>query len=175
MLDLAYRWLPAQRYSAIIGNIFGELPRGRFDGATKVALPQKRNHGAARVSGPRIIDYWLEAVTYFDPVFAFVRGYQQKDAAIILLTPDAQLLIKVHRVILDALPFQRMHSDNRHLGAGFLLQFGSERFESCFSIRLDGAGKVGDIAGRMNFLDVFGGRCVGKGKHQYQTKQCGES
>jgi hypothetical protein len=77
VLDLAHWRLTAQRYSAIISNIFGELPRSRFDGATKVALPQKSNHGAASVSGPRIIDDWLQAVTYFDPVFAFVWGNQQ--------------------------------------------------------------------------------------------------
>ena len=76
MLDLAHRWLAAQRDSAVISNIFGELPGGGFDGAAEIATTQEWNHCAAGVPSARIVDNWLHAVTYFDPVFAFVGGDQ---------------------------------------------------------------------------------------------------
>ena len=173
MLDVAHLRLTAQGYAAIVGNIFGELPRSYFDGTAEIASPQKRNHCTAGVPSARIIDYWLQAITYFDPVFALVGGNQQEDAAILVFTPDAKLLIKVHRIILDALPLERMHRNNRHLRAGFLLKLSTQRFQSGLGVRLDSAGEVGDIAGRMNLLEVFGGRRTSKCKHQ--TKQCDET
>jgi len=55
-----------------------------------------------------------------------------------------------------------MHGDNGHLRTGFLFKLGAKRFQSSLSVRLYRAGEIADIACRMNFLDVFSGRCTGE-------------
>jgi hypothetical protein len=171
--DLTYRWLAAQSYPAIISNIFGELPRGNFYSAAEVTAPQQRNHRASSIARARIIYNRLQAVTNLNSIFSLIRRNQQQHAAILLLTPNAQLLIKVHRIILDALPLERMHGDNGHLRTGFLFKLSTKGFQLRLCVWLNRAGKVRDIAGRMNFLDVFGSRCAGKCEHQ--AKQCDET
>ena len=89
MLDLTHRGLAAEGDTAIIGDIFGELPCGDFYGATKITAAQQRNHGTPGIPGARIIDNRLQAVTHFNPVFALVGRHQKEEAAIVLLAPDA--------------------------------------------------------------------------------------
>ena len=134
------------------------MPRRRFHRVAVIALPQKRDHSAARVACARIINDRFEAVADFDAVLAVIGRQQQKNAAIVFFASDSQLLIKVHGVRVDAFSIQRADRHDSHLRPGFLLKFRAQSLQGSFLLRADHPRKVRHIAGGMNALDVFGER-----------------
>ena len=61
---------------------------------------------------------------------------------------------EVDCVIFDGTIVERAHGDDGELRAGFLFKFGAKGLEPLASTGRDYAGKIGDIAGRDDYLDV---------------------
>jgi hypothetical protein len=83
---------------------------------------------------------------------------QQENAATVFFAPDSQLLEKINGVIVDDFSIQRADRHDRHLDAGFLLEFGAQRFQAGFFLGANYPCQVRYIAGGMNAFDVFGVR-----------------
>ena len=145
-----------ERDTAIVGNIFGELPGSGFYAGAVISLEKIRAHEPASVAGSSVVDDWFEAVAYFDAVGAFGGRDEQEDAAIVFLISDTQLLEEVVAILIDVLTFQRADSDDGHLGASFLFELQAEIFEAGFGVSVDHARKIGDVTGRMDVFDLFG-------------------
>src|SRR5208282_295617 len=67
-----------------------------------------------------------------------------------------ELLEESARVALDVIAIERLHRDDGHLRAGFLLEFRAQRLQLGFCLRLNDSGEVGHVAGGLNLLDILG-------------------
>src|SRR5580765_6304388 len=101
-----------KRYAAIIGDVFGELPSGGFDAAAVISLAKKWNHGAACITGARVIDDRLETVADFGPIFALGGRDEKQDAEIFFFAADAELLEEFVAVLFDGFAFERADRDD---------------------------------------------------------------
>ena len=142
--------MAGKRDTFIIGNVFCKLPRRNFHCRTVIILPEKRNHGAACVSGTRIVDDGFNPIAHFYAVLAIVRSKQQQNAGTLFFRADSQMLKKIDGVIFDWPAVQRFNSDDGELRAAFLLEFGAERFQTLLCILRNDPGQIGDIAGGRN-------------------------
>src|SRR6266436_3062603 len=123
------RWLACQQYAAILRDVFREHPRCCIDCRAVVSLAQQRHHHAARVSGTGIVDHRLQPVPNFNTILVLVRSNQQQHAAIVALASDSELLVQIHRKVLDAFSLQRMHGNDRDLRAGLFFDLAAKRFQ----------------------------------------------
>ncbi len=64
-----------------------------------------------------------------------------------------------------------MHRDDGHLRAGFLFQFGAQRFEFCFGVSVERASQVGYVADWLDFGNVFRAGKLRKAQREVQDKK----
>jgi hypothetical protein len=147
--------------AAIGSDVAGELAHGGFDAGAEIVDAEKWNHGAACVASASVGDDRLEAVADFCPVLMFGRRDQEKDAAVIFFSADAELFEEFVPVLLDRFAFEGAHRDDSHLRVSFLFELGAEVFEASFAFGSEDTGEVSDITGGMDVFDFFGLR--GKG------------
>jgi len=129
-----------ERYTAIVGDVFGELPCSGFDAGAVISLEKIGAHQAACVARAGIVDDRLEAVAYFDAVGAFGGRDEEENAAIIFFVADAELLKKIVAILIDVPAIEGANGDDGHLRAGFLFELEAEGFEAGFGVRSDDVG-----------------------------------
>ena len=61
---------------------------------------------------------------------------------------------KIDGVIFQRAAVEGFDGDDGHLRAGFLFEFGAERFEALFGRLRNDSGEIGDVSGGRNFVDV---------------------
>ncbi len=120
-----------------------------------VALAQVGNHVASHVARARIVDHRLQSVANFDLVLPLFGSDQDQYAAIVLLRPDAEMLVEIGGVVFARFAFERVDGDDGNLRAGLLLQLGGEQFDLLAGRRIDDLRQVGDIALRLDVGDLL--------------------
>lgn len=75
MTDLLYLGHARQCHALVVGDVFRKPCSRRHNAATVVALAEIGNQQAPRITSARVVDYGLEAIADFRPIFALVRGY----------------------------------------------------------------------------------------------------
>jgi hypothetical protein len=144
----------------IIGNIFRELPCSDFDGSAEIILFQKWNHGAASITGASVLDDGFDSIADFDAIFAIVWRKKQQDAGAFFFGADTKMFEESDGVIFDGTSVERPNGDDGELSAGFLVEFGAERFKALASGGRNNAGEIRDVSGGRDFLNVIGGNGV---------------
>ncbi len=151
------------------------MPRGDFDGGAVIILTKKGNHGAASIAGARVINYRFEAVADFDSIFAIVWSKQQQRSGVVFFRADAEMFEEIDGIVFDRAIIERTDGDDCELRAGFLLQLGAERFQAFASGGRNHPGKIADVTGRRNCVDVVGERRATRTKRQYEQKDDSEA
>src|SRR5229473_6493849 len=158
--------LARQRNAAIIRNIFRQHPRRGLDRGAVVSPAQQRHHRAARVSSTRVVNHRFQAVPNFNTVFVLVGSNQEQHAAIVALASHPELLVQIHRKVLDALSLQRMHRNHGDLRASLFLDLVAESFQPGLRVWSYHARKVCDISARMYVFRIFSKRRKRRQKQQ---------
>ena len=155
----------------VIGDEFGDLPGGGFGGLAVITLAKNGNHGAADVTGARVVDDGFEAVADFDAILTVGGSEEEKDAAIVFFTADAELFEDVDGRLFNVLTVERFYGDDGDLDAGFLLDFEAEGFQAGLRGGVNYAGAIGDVAGGVEIFEVVGVREEGCAKKEAQERE----
>jgi len=145
--DAASGRLAGECDALIVGDVFCQLPRGDFDCQSVIILPEEWNHGAPGIAGSRVVDNRFDAVAGFDSVFAVVGSEEEQNAGTFFFGADAQVFEKIDGVIFHRAVVEGFDGDDGHLRAGFLFEFGAERFEALFGRLRNDSGEIADVSG----------------------------
>ncbi len=160
-----------KRNSAIGGDIFRELPDGRFDATVVISLDEKRTHETASVAGAGVGDNRLEAIADFNSISALRRGHEQQHATIFFFAADAELFEKVVAILIDVFAIERTDGDDGHLRSGFLLDLQAKIFEAGFGVGIDDLREIRDVARGVDVFYVFGWGEEGGGQEEEKSEE----
>ena len=143
-----------ERDTFVIGNVLGQLPSSDFHGSGEIVLTKERNHRAASVARASVIDDGLEPVTDFHAIFAVVGSEEQNHTGVLLFCADAEMFEEIDSVVFYRAIVEGTHSDDGELRAGFLFKFAAQSLQPLASAGRDYAGKIGNVPGRDDSLDI---------------------
>lgn len=146
------------------------MPGSSFNASAVISLKKIGAHEASRIAGTGVVDDGLETVADFSPILTFGWGDEKENAAVVFFAADTELFVEFVAILFGGFAFKGAHCHDGHLGAGFLFELEAETFEAGFAIGVDNAGKIGDVAGGVDVLDVVGGsgESGSKEKKNYQ-------
>ncbi len=132
-----------------------DLAHDLYGSTVVIALPQQRDHIAAKATYFAVGKNRLESVSNFCPIFVIVDRKQHHHASVCSLVAHAPLLEKVVREVFSRIALQGFDRDNADLGLGFLINFPAEPRQLFHGCRVERTAKIVDVSMRIELLPLF--------------------